>query len=450
MKITAIRTTGLGDATYLLAHDGAGVIVDPQRDVARFEQALSDAGVEATHVLETHLHNDYISGGRELAARTGANLVFPAAGGVAFAHVPAFHNEDLNGGPFTVRPLHTPGHTPEHMSYLVLIEDEPAAVFSGGSLLVGSAGRSDLLGPDRAEQLARLQYISVNRLAALPDDVGLYPTHGEGSFCTSVVAGRSTSTIGLEKLSNPVLQYADADAFVAGQLSALEPYPSYYAHMGPINLMGPEPLPGLELPELDPRTLPAGAAFVDVRPRAAYAAGHIPGSVGLEMSDRVGVWAGWLLPFDATVVLVAERGQDVVEVATQFARIGFDHVAGVVFNLERWVAANGDLASFETRTADELFEALQQPSPPQVLDVRAPGDWEIGHLDGSIHGYTPDLKAALPVDLDSDRDVWIVCASGFRALAAATYVEQGGFRPVVVTKGGVPDILHRAATEAAD
>lgn len=444
MKITTIRTTGLGDSTYLLSHEGYGVIVDPQRDVVRFEQALSDAGVELSHVLETHLHNDYVSGGRDLAARSGADLVLPAAGGAAFRHVPAFHNEDLNGGPFTVRPIHTPGHTPEHMSYLVFVEDEPAAVFSGGSLLVGSAGRTDLLGDERAEQLARLQYGSVNRLAELPDEVGLYPTHGEGSFCATTSAGRAASTIGLEKRTNQALAYPDEDAFVAGELAALQPFPTYYGQMGPINLMGPEPLGDIVGAELAPSDIPEGASLVDIRPRASFAAGHVPGSVGLEMSDRVGVWAGWLLPFDVTVVLVAERGQDVEDVATQFGRIGFDHVAGVVYELDFW-RSHGGLASFELRTADDLFHAIDSQPPPQVLDVRTPADWEIGHLPGSFHRYTPHLLEGVPAGLDRDRDVWIVCASGFRAMAASTYLEREGFHAVVVGKGGVPDVLHRAA-----
>ena len=450
MEITAVRTTGLGDTTFLVAHDGTGVIVDPQRDVDRFEQAASDAGVDISHVLETHVHNDYLSGGRELAGRTGAALVLPAAAGVAFGHVPAFHNEDLNGGPFAIRPIHTPGHTPEHMSYLVLVDDQPIALFSGGSLLVGSAGRPDLLGIERAEQLARLQWISVNRLAELPDEVGLYPTHGKGSFCTSTIAGRATSTIGLEKRSNPVLNYANVEAFVSGELGGLQPYPSYYGHMAPINLMGPDPLPTIDLPEVDSSSLPPDVSLVDIRPRSSVAAGHIPRSVALEMSDRVGVWAGWLLPFDATVVLIAEHGQDVVEVAKQFGRIGFDHVAGVVYDLEPWVAANGPLASFETRTADDLYEALRSDSPPQVLDVRSPGDWEIGSLEGSIFRYTPSLLEGIPADLDPGRDVWIVCTTGFRAMAASTFLEQGGFRPVVVAEGGVADVLHRAASGVGD
>src|SRR5687768_8944044 len=214
MEIRSIRTPGLGDATYLLSHRGLGVVVDPQRDIDRFLAAAGELEVRVRYVLETHVHNDYVSGGRELAQETGSELVLPAGSGVAFAFTPAFHQEELGGeAGLTIRPIHTPGHTPEHVSYLVLIDGKPAALFSGGSLLVGSAGRPDLLGRPRARQLAVLQYGSVSRLARLPDEVGLFPTHGEGSFCTASGAGRSTSTIGEEKRSNPVLAYPDAEAF---------------------------------------------------------------------------------------------------------------------------------------------------------------------------------------------------------------------------------------------
>ena len=443
MQITTFRTDGLGDSTYLLTHDGGGVVVDPQRDVGRFEQAALDAGISLTHVLETHIHNDYVSGGRDLARRTGARLVLPAAAGVAFDHLPAFHHEDLPGGPVAIRPVHTPGHTPEHMSYVILLEGEVVAVFSGGSLLVGSAGRPDLLGDDRARQLARLQYGSVNRLAELPDETGLYPTHGEGSFCTASGAGRSTSTIGMERLTNPVMAYPDVDAFVDGQLSGLQPFPSYYAHMGPINLMGPTPLPRPYLDVLDPSDLPDDARLVDIRPRAAYAAGHIPGSLGLEMSDQVAVWAGWLLPFDSPVVLVAEPGQDVEEAARQFGRIGFDNVQGVVYGVSGWVDGGGRLASFETRTTDELASVLASGEDIQVLDVRSPGEWEDGHIEGSVYRYVPDLVDGLPEGLDRSEDVWVACGSGYRAFAASAALEAAGLRFIVVTPGGVPDVLER-------
>ncbi len=245
-----------------------------------------------------------------------------------------------------------------------------------------------------------------------------------------------------------MLLYPDIDSFVAGQLAALQPYPTYYAHMGPINLMGPEPLGAVAVPELAPADVPDEASLVDIRPRASVAAGHIRSSIALEMSDRVGVWAGWLLPFDAPVVLVAEQGQDVAEVSRQFARIGFDHVLGVLFDVAGYAADHGGLASFELRTADDLFDALGSGDAPQVLDVRNPGDYEIGHIDGSAHRYTPDLVDAMPDGLDPEHDVWVVCATGFRAMAASTFLERGGFSPIVVGEGGVADILHRAAVES--
>jgi glyoxylase-like metal-dependent hydrolase (beta-lactamase superfamily II) len=446
MKITSIRTSGLGDATYLVAHQGIGVVVDPQRDIARFESAATDGGVEVRFVLETHLHNDYVSGGRDLAKRTGAELVIPAAGAVAYDHRPAFHLEDLDGGPLTVRPIHTPGHTPEHMSYLILIDGEPIAVFSGGSLLVGSAGRPDLLGFERAEQLARLQYISVNRLAELPDDVGLYPTHGEGSFCTATGAGKSTSTIGAEKLDNPVLHYPDADAFVKGQLGGLQPYPDYYAYMGPINLMGPTPLPHTTVPELGAGEVPPDAAIVDMRPRAAFAAGHIPGSLGIEFDDQVGVWAGWLLPFDQPVVLVADRGQDVVEAVAQFGRIGFDHVAGVLYDVAGWSESNGPLDSYRQETAQELSARIAAGETPQIVDVRAPNEWEASRIEGSQWRYVPDIREGMPAGLDPEQEVHLICRTGNRATIAASLVIEAGFTPIVVAKGGVEDVLQELNT----
>ncbi|MGH3650201.1 MAG: MBL fold metallo-hydrolase, partial [Acidimicrobiia bacterium] len=236
MRIETIRTEGLGDSTHVLVRDGVGVVVDPQRDIDRFEVVLARIGADLRLVIETHLHNDYVSGGRDLARKTGAELVMPAGAAPVFGHRPAFHHEDIDLGSFAIRPIHTPGHTPEHASYLVIVEGKERAVFSGGSLLVGSAGRTDLLGDDRAETLARLQYGSVNRLADLPETVELYPTHGAGSFCTTTAAGNLTSTIGVERKTNRVLSYESEDAFVKGQLTGLVPYPSYYRHIGPLNL----------------------------------------------------------------------------------------------------------------------------------------------------------------------------------------------------------------------
>ena len=437
MDITTVRTPGLGDNTYVVVHDGQAMVVDPQRDIDRFLFILNESNAELRYVLETHIHNDYVSGGLELAAATGAEVVLPAAGAVKFDHLPAFHNESISAGSWQIRPIHTPGHTPEHLSYLAVIDGEPVALFSGGSLLVGSAGRPDLLGMDRARTLAHLQYISVNRLAELPDEVGLFPTHGAGSFCTSTVAGAHTSTIGQERQGNPVLQYADRDSFIDDQLAGLQPYPSYYAYMGPTNLAGPGPRDSHSLPELEASDI-GNAAVVDVRPAEQYAAGHLPGSIGIPFGDQVGVWAGWVLPFDSEVVVVAERGQDVDEVHRQFSRIGFDRVRGVVFDLPD----RNELASYEAVRLDEFVRRLHGGQIGQVVDVRAPDEWESGNLDGSAHRYVPDLYESA-AGLDPERPVWLLCASGHRSTIAAAALESSGLMPAVLLGHGVDDVLKR-------
>ena len=246
-----------------------------------------------------------------------------------------------------------------------------------------------------------------------------------------------------------MLAYPDAGAFVAGELAGLQPFPDYYAHMGPINLMGPESPALRVLDELDPSDLPGDATLVDIRPRPAYAAGHIPGSLGIEMSDQVAVWAGWLLPFDSPVVLVAQREQDVEEVVRQFGRIGFDDVLGVVYGVEGWAEAGGALASFETRTTDELALAIATGDNPQVLDVRSPGEWEEGRIEGSVHRYVPHLKAGLPEGLDRSRRLWVTCGSGYRAFVGSAYLEAEGLQLVVVTPNGVPEVLERLSRQTA-
>ena len=434
LDVKGIRTPGLGDTTYVLTHDGAAIVVDPQRDIERFVAELADRSVELGFVLETHLHNDYVSGGREFATTLGATLVLPAASGAAFDHVPAFHNEDLALGDLVIRPIHTPGHTPEHTSYLVLLDDEPYGVFSGGSLLVGSAGRSDLLGMERARQLTKLQHGSVMRLAALPDEVGLYPTHGEGSFCTVTTAGGHTSTIGAERSANPVLLFDDADTFADAQLSGLQPFPSYYAFMGPLNLIAPA-RPTASLEEIAVADIPEDSHVVDIRPSEAFAAGHLPGSIGIPAEDATAVWAAWLLPFDATVVLVALPDQEISEIVNQFVRIGFDHVHRVVRDL-------GDAGTSTYRTVDVEAMAAAARDGHVILDVRAPEEWEAGHLEGSIHRYTPDLLTGLDGP-DPGTEVWVACRSGRRTTVAAGLIERLGYVPVVLDRDGIPDVMER-------
>ncbi len=447
MEVTGIRTASLGDATYIVANGDHAIIVDPQRDIGRFIEILEEQGLTLTHVLETHMHNDYISGGRDLAARLGAELVLPAASGAGFAFVPAFHREAIAGpAGLVIEPLHTPGHTPAHTSYAVRIgSDEPAAVFTGGSLLVGAAGRSDLLGEQYARQLAILQFGSLQRLGELPDGTGVYPTHGEGSFCTASGAGRTTSTIGIEKAENPLYSFTDAEEFADNQLSGLVPYPTYYQYMGGINRDNPTALQTDTIPELDAAGLAAhieaGGSVLDGRDRYAFATGHVPGSIGIEIGDSFAPWAGWLLDFHAPIALVLDANQDAEAAAVELGRIGLENVVGVMRGVASWSDAGNELARYEATSITDLSMALADGAGPQVLDVRDPLEWAAGHIEGSVHCYVPDLATGLPDSIDASRPVWVVCRTGNRASIAAGILEDLGLDILVVAKGGVPDMV---------
>lgn len=439
MEILSFRTPGLGDQTYLLVHDGTGVLVDPQRDINRFLTAVDERDVDLRFVLETHLHNDYVSGAEEAARRTGAELVMPAAAAPAYRHTPAFHLEELGGNGLTVRPIHTPGHTPEHTSYLVLIDGEPVALFSGGSLLVGSAGRPDLLGPARARTLARLQYQSLHRLARLPRSVELLPTHGEGSFCTASGAGTYTSTVGKELDTNPLLEIPDAETFADHLLAAPMPIPAFYRHMGPANTLGVPPMPERRLPEVSAADLDGigdDVHVVDIRPRTSQAAGLLPGSTAIELSDDFGSWAGWLVPYNAPIVLVAERDQDVDQAVTQLAQIGVDSVRGVIYDIPK-----ESVTPFEILELQE-FRSRLDGREAQLLDVRMPSERASVRMDGAIERFAADLfTEGLPPELDRDRPVLVACASGRRATIVASLLVREGYRPVVLDKAGVAELV---------
>ena len=431
-RVETIRTEGLGDSTHVLTFEGQALIVDPQRDYDRFESILETQEATLRFVLETHLHNDYVSGGRDLATRHGAEVVMPAGAAPVFKHTPAFHHEELEMGELTIRPIHTPGHTPEHVSYLILVDGHQVAVFSGGSLLVGSAGRSDLLGMERAESLARLQYRSVTRLAALDPATSLYPTHGAGSFCTASAAGNTISTIGDERATSPVLAYANEDAFVSGELANLVPYPKYYPHMAPINLVGPS-RPELSVPRLE--EIPGDATVIDARPKEDFAAGHVEGSLSVPLRDSFGTWVGWVTDFNTPLALVLNEDQDLDEAVRQLIRIGYEDIRGVI------TTVSDSMRSYQSVSLPEFANAVSSGS--QILDVRAPDEWEAGHLDGSTHCYVPDLVTEIPGSLAKDSPVWVACGTGLRAATAASILEANGYEPVVLSGSGVTEVLAK-------
>jgi glyoxylase-like metal-dependent hydrolase (beta-lactamase superfamily II)/rhodanese-related sulfurtransferase len=442
VEIVQFRTPGLGDQSYLLVHEGVGILVDPQRDIDRFLAAADERSVPLRFVLETHLHNDYVSGAEQAARRSGAELVMPAAAAAAYDHTPAFHQEEITADGLTIRPLHTPGHTPEHTSYLVLVDGGPVALFSGGSLLVGTVGRPDLLGMARARTLGRLQHGSIQRLARLPREVGLYPTHGQGSFCSASGADKYTSTIGEELDSNPLLAVPTGDELATRLVAEPMPIPRFYRYMGPANTLGVPEMPATTVSELvagDLTALPEGTVVVDMRPRVAQAAGHLPGSLLVEIGDDFGSWTGWLAPYGAPIVLVAQPEQDVAAAVTQLAQIGIDSVLGVVRDLGSQASATFDLL-----TLPQMLAALAAAQAPQVLDVRMPSERADVRMSSALEVFVPELATSTrPVEeaFDVGRTVHVVCASGRRASIAAGFLVAAGCSVAVLTDAGVPDLV---------
>jgi rhodanese-related sulfurtransferase len=365
--------------------------------------------------------------------------------------VPLADGDELALGDLRLVALATPGHTPEHTSYAVFRSDgaAPVAVFSGGSLIVGSAGRTDLLGEDRAEALALAQYGSMRRFAALPDEALLLPTHGAGSFCASGPPDDDrTSTIGRERASNPALIAPDEATFVREQLTGLLAYPAYYAHMAPINRAGPPVLGGPPTaPALSPaealRALEAGARLVDTRPGGPFARGHVPGSLSVPLEDSFGSYVGWLVPFGTPLVLVADDAGSRAEAAVQLFRIGVDRVLGYLDGgVDAWADAGRPVSSYPVAGLPELVTQAREDAR-RVLDVRQRAEWETGHLPGSRHCFVGDLPARLP-ELVGAGPLTVVCASGYRSSMAASLLHSAGATVRLVADGGVPDALRRS------
>jgi glyoxylase-like metal-dependent hydrolase (beta-lactamase superfamily II)/rhodanese-related sulfurtransferase len=462
MHLESFLTRGLGDTSYLLASGNQALIVDPQRDIEPVLAAVRARDVHLTRIVETHVHNDYVSGALELRAATGAAIAGPAGAGYVFSFEPLAEGDELSVGTLRIVAAETPGHTPEHLSYLVYEEgsDEPTAVFTGGSLIVGSAGRTDLLGLDETAELTRAQQRSIRRLASLPDRTLVLPTHGAGSFCSSSPpSDERTSTIGHERASNPALADSDVDeeTFVERRLSGLLAYPSYYAHIAPINRAGPRvygdvPLPPALSPAQIAARVEAGAWVVDGREARAFAAGHIPGSIAIELDDSFASYVGWIVPFGAPIVLVLPEDRPereaVLEAATQLFRIGYEAVEGYLQGgVEAWLEAGRRLRSYPVASVEDLATAVRE-GRARVLDVRQRSEWDAGHIQGSTHLFVGDLDAARIAEIPRDEEVWTVCASGHRSAMAASLLDRAEIPVRLVTPGGVPDVLARMVTRS--
>ena len=431
VQVEIFETQALGDRSYVV-HDGrAAVVVDPQRDVDRLNLYLRERELSVELVLETHVHNDYVSGGFALARQHGCRYGLNAADAVSFARFGLIDGDELEVGDLKIGVIATPGHTFTHLSYAVSDSHALPAVFSGGSLLFGSVGRTDLIGPAAVAPLSRAQYRSANRLASrLPEQSSLYPTHGFGSFCSSgAVSSADSSTIGRERSHNDALTAPSEGEFVTGLLANLGPYPSYYAHMADINRAGPTVAAPGKLRRLDAeelhRRLSAQEWVVDVRRRAAYASDHLRGTIGIELGDQFTSYCGWLSPWGEPLTLVGETEDTLEEAVRDLYRIGIENVEVAVGELDDLTAPGQERETYPRVQFDELREMRRGD---QVLDVRQPNERAQGWIPGSIQIPMQFLLDQI-ADLGAAR-TWVHCASGYRAGIAASMIDRAGLSAV--------------------
>jgi hydroxyacylglutathione hydrolase len=427
---------GLGNSAYLVdLGDGRALAVDAIRDLRTLRIAAERRGLSVAFAADTHLHADFLTGAVQLAADDNAEVLASAAGGRAFPHTPLADGDEIDLGGLTLRALATPGHTDEHLSFLLLDGAREIGVFTGGSLIVGSAARTDLLGADRVEQLARAQYHSLRRLAELPDAVAVWPTHGAGSFCSAPPGAERTTTIGAQKQANALLAAPDEDTFVRLLLGSLGSYPAYFDCLGEINRRGPgvlgtaPRLAALGVAEVR-ALLSQGGQLVDVRPVADFAAGHIPGAISIPLRDQFATWLGWLLPDDAPLVFVRNTDQDLSEIIWQALKIGYERLAGHLDGgMDAWTAEGGEQQAIALVTADRIADR-------PVLDIRQSSEHIAGHIVGAVNIELGHLAHRAD---EAPNGAVVACGHGERAMTAASLLQRAGHRGLAVLDGGPAD-----------
>jgi hydroxyacylglutathione hydrolase len=433
--VEAFPATELGNASFLLVDQdrGVGLVVDPHRDVDGYLTRAEALGIKLTHALDTHLHNDFASGRGELAAEAGAAIGELDAG------------SELAFGGLTLRVLHTPGHTPDHKSYLLVEGERPRALFSGGAVMIGAIARTDLFGPHLAVHLAleALRTLQV-RLRGLPDDLAIFPTHGSGSFCGTGGHSGHETTLGQERSTNPFFMTTEVMPFLARALNQ-QRYPAYYRDMATFNLNGPAllgrrpaPPPKLSASDVE-RLMSEGAAVVDVRGGRHYDRGHIPGSYSVGLDGPFSAWVGWLIPRGRAIVLAGGTDAQHVQAQKQLHRIGFDNIAGALDGgMDSWQSSGRPVSTFETKDIEDMAEWILSAEPMTVVDARDEHEWSGGHVPGAVHVYVPDIpfRAA---EISNEAPVAVHCASGYRAGIAASLLEQAGLKRIIHVNGPYSD-----------
>ena len=437
--------TGLGNSAYLIGSDDTkmGILIDPLRDVDQYLHAVSERGLQVTHVLDTHLHADFVSGNREIAHQTGALIGASAEANVGFDHQPLTEDSVIDLGAFQVRVMTTPGHTPEHISFLIVEPDAktPSALFSGGALIVGGAARTDLLTPELTQPLARQLYRTIHeKLLKLPDELDVFPTHGAGSFCVAPASSDRTTTIGHERINNSLALARSEDEFVQRALAGLPSYPTYYKYLRDINRRGAKILGGI--PVLKPLSAgevkalmdaDAGVTVLDVRHGKQFGAGHVPNSYGIRADAPLTTWAGWLIPFGSRIVLVGKSIEEIIAATRQLIRIGYDDLVGrLEGGIDAW-AREYPVETVTSLSSQELRERLEEVL---LVDVRQQSEWDAGHIPGAIH-FEAGRVAWDDLPFPYDKPLAIQCASGNRSMAVSSVLRRRGYRNVMQVEGGI-------------
>ncbi|HEY2800488.1 MAG TPA: MBL fold metallo-hydrolase [Chthoniobacterales bacterium] len=442
-----IPTEGLAEISYLIGDDeeGTAAVFDPRPDVEIYLELARAKNVAITHVFETHIHADLVSGARELCDRVGTAKIYASHEGGAkygFATEPVKDGSEFKFGSLLITAKFTPGHTPEHVSYLLAEEDHPElpwGVLSGDSLFVGSAGRPDLLGEGETAKLAALQFQTLRGFyLKLPDSVIVYPAHGSGSPCGAEIGDRLTSTIGFERAFNPFLQIDDVEAFTQHCIKTAPPIPKYYPRMKKVNAEGPQILRGLpQVRALPPNEFKKAVdekrgTLIDTRSMFAFGGAHIPRALNIGASPTLSIWAGNILDPEEPLLLVLENEDELENVVTLFLRTGFTKFAGyLVGGMRAWGNAGLPLGETKQISVHELQSANGQM---QVLDVRTDREWKNGRIPHAQHIVVPKLRERV-AELDKTKPTAVYCASGYRASIAASILECEGFKEVMNVPG---------------
>lgn len=439
----------LAHASYLIGSDGEAVVVDPQRDVDQYIDEATVHNLKIKYVIETHLHADFVSGHRELAARTGAEIVFGEKAEATIPHQAVKNGDELTIGKVKLRILETPGHTPEGICVLVIdteVSDLPQRVLTGDTMFIGDVGRPDLAGGKgyTPQTMAALMYDSLHeRLLRLDDAVEVYPAHGAGSMCGRNLSTETSSTIGEQRKFNYALQPMSKEEFVKLMTTDLPEAPAYFSKDAEINRTGAEALNGLPqaaaLSPADVLVLAAHSAVIlDVRDAADFGAGHIPGALNIGLGGQFASWAGCLISMTASIVIIAEDEARVDEAQMRLARIGMENVTGYLGGgMNAWKQAGLGLASVQQITVTELKALIETRPDLQLIDVRRMAEYESGHAPSAISSPLVKLRDTLPhLNLKPNAQTAVICAGGYRSSAATSIMQQLGFNDLLNVTGG--------------